>query len=107
MVVNLKCPITKGERTITSLILPGKILVKHIMAGDHYPVGTVERELAILSSMTGESEIILKEMDVRDWVVVQAKTKSLLESEFKDENESKNSDNDKEKDREEYKKKES
>lgn len=81
-VVNLKYPITKGERTLTSLILPDKILVKHIMAGDNYKQGTIEKELAILSSMTGESEIILQEMDAKDWVVIQAKIKSLLESEL-------------------------
>ena len=92
MVINLKYPITKGERTITSVILPEHVLVKHIMAGDNYAQGSVERELAILSAMTGESEIILKEMDARDWIVVQTKTRSLLLGEFgeTDEQEEKN-----------------
>lgn len=84
IVVNLKYPITKGERTITSLILPKRVLVKHIMAGDNYKAGSVEREIAILSAMTGESDIILKEMEATDWVLVQAKVQTLFDSEVED-----------------------
>lgn len=84
MVVNLKCPIVKGERKLTSLILPDKVLVRHIMAGDSYSVGTVEREVAILSAMTGESELILREMEAKDWIVVQAKVKALIEGQLDD-----------------------
>lgn len=84
MVIDLKYPITKGERTLTSIVLPDKILVRHIMSGDNYAVGTVEREIKILSSMTGESELILREMDARDWVVVQAKVRTLLLGEFEE-----------------------
>lgn len=86
MVVKLKYPIVKGERTVTSLILPDKVLVRHIMAGDSYPVGTVEREVAILSAMTGESELILREMEAKDWIVVQAKVKALIEGQIDDGN---------------------
>lgn len=97
MVVNLKYPITKGERTVTSLVFPDKVLVRHIMAGDPYPQGTIEREVAILSSMTGESEIILREMEAKDWVVVQAKVKALIEGQLDDEEDEKEESQDKKK----------
>ena len=89
MIVNLKCPIVKGERTVTSL-------VRHIMAGDSYSVGTVEREVAILSAMTGESELILREMEAKDWVVVQAKVKALIEGQLDDDGDTEEKDKKKE-----------
>lgn len=84
VVINLKYPITKGERTVTSLILPKNVLVKHIMAGDNYQFGSVEREIAILSAMTGEPEIILQDMEITDWVVCQAKLNELINNSITD-----------------------
>lgn len=78
IVINLKYPITQGERTVTSLILPKNVLVRHIMAGDPYPQNTVSREVAMLSAMTGEPEIILQNMEITDWVICQAKLNELI-----------------------------
>lgn len=78
IVINLKYPIIKGERTVTSLILPKNVLVRHIIAGDPYPQNTVSREVAILAAMSGEPEIILQDMEITDWVVCQAKLNELI-----------------------------
>lgn len=78
IVINLKYPITQGERTITSLILPKNVLVRHIIAGDPYPQNTVAREVAMLSAMTGEPEIILQNMEITDWVICQSKLNELI-----------------------------
>lgn len=76
--IDLKIPITKGERTVTTLVLPERVLVRHLMAGDGLPYPSVKRELAILSALTGESDIVLRELDTADWVVLQAAVNKLF-----------------------------
>lgn len=76
--MELKHPITKGERTVTTLIFPDRILVRHLMAGDGHGYLTVSQDLAILAAATGESEIILKELDAHDWTKAQAEMRTLL-----------------------------
>lgn len=89
--LDLKYPITKGERTVTTLTFPERIQVKHLLAGDGIDFPSVRRELAILSSVTGESEIVLKELDSYDWIKAEAEINRLLtsEDEKKEENKKK------------------
>ncbi|AEM20731.1 hypothetical protein Bint_0095 [Brachyspira intermedia PWS/A] len=94
IVINLKYPITQGERTVTSLILPKNVLVRHIMAGDPYPQNTVSREVAMLSAMTGEPEIILQNMEITDWVICQAKLNELINNSISNTEEKDNKKND-------------
>lgn len=93
IVINLKYPIIKGERTVTSLILPKNVLVRHIIAGDPYPQNTVSREAAILAAMSGEPEIILQDMEITDWVVCQAKLNELINNSISTTEEKKEKDN--------------
>lgn len=87
--LDLKYAITKGERTVTTLVFPERILVKHLMAGDGYEYPSVKREIAILSSLTGESEIVLRELDSYDWIKAEAIVNKLLtESENQTESQS-------------------
>lgn len=86
---DLKYPITKGERTVTTLVFPERVAVKHIVAGDGFEFGSMRRELAILSSLTGESDIVLREMDAEDWVKTQAIVNNILTGEKQNENEKK------------------
>ena len=80
IVINLKTPITQGERTVTALILPKHVLLRHIIAGDAYPQGSVEREAAILSAMSGEPMMIIQNMEITDWITCQAKLNELISS---------------------------
>lgn len=84
---DLKYPITKGERTVTTLVFPERVTIKNLIAGDGLEFGSVKRELAILSSLTGESDIVLREMDVEDWIKTQAIVNNILTGEKQNESE--------------------
>ena len=64
--VILRKPLTLGERTVNELnFQPPK--VKDLLAAGMHPEGSIGFTRALLSSLTGESELIINEMIPEDW----------------------------------------
>lgn len=62
---------TKGERTISELVFQ-KPKIKHFLALDAYPQGSLAGDIALTSALTGEPEILIGELDPEDWPKVRA-----------------------------------
>lgn len=72
MVIELEYPVKLGEREISEIKFPERPSLRHMFAGDAYERGSVEYDAAIASSLSGESMELLGQMDLSDWVHVQA-----------------------------------
>lgn len=62
----LRVPLTVGQRTVTELNLRAPKL-KDLLRMDAYPEGSYGASRALLSSLSGEPEVILDELLPEDW----------------------------------------
>ena len=64
--IELRVPITAGERTVKTLTFKVPKL-RDLLGMDKYPEGSVAASRALLSALTGEPEIILDDLCPEDW----------------------------------------
>ncbi|GMO48524.1 MAG: hypothetical protein Pg6C_11080 [Treponemataceae bacterium] len=65
-IYTLKHPVTVGEHTCTELRLKRPKTKDFIAVGTN-PLGTVAADVALLSSITGEPEIVIEQIDIDDF----------------------------------------
>jgi hypothetical protein len=80
-VFTLKYPVTVGEHTCTELRLQRPKTKDFIAIGTHL-VGTVAAETALLSSITGEPEIVISQLDIDDWAKLRYEIARIWEAYF-------------------------
>ena len=66
----LKMPVTVGERTVTGLKFR-RPKTRDFLRTDGYNADSVGADVALTSSLTGEPEIIIQEIDIDDWAVIR------------------------------------
>ncbi len=76
MEYTLKYPVTVGERTVTE-IKTHRPKVKDFMAADKYEGDSVSADQALLSSLSGEPEIIIQNIDVEDWALLRVEIRKI------------------------------
>ena len=64
--VELRRPLSSGERTIEKLVFQAPT-VKDLLAAGQYPEASIPFSFALLSSLCGEPSIILQKMIPEDW----------------------------------------
>ncbi|QQO10320.1 phage tail assembly protein [Breznakiella homolactica] len=68
--IELIHPITKGERTICELTLQDP-KVRHMIRTDGHEITTIGADIALLSALSGEPEILLQEISLEDWAKIR------------------------------------
>ncbi len=71
MTIQLKYPVTVGERTTTELTFPERPKVRHLLATDGKGLQSVAADQALCAALTGEPEIIIQEIDAEDWALIR------------------------------------
>ncbi len=66
----LKTPVTVGERTVSVLNFK-RPKTKDFLRTDGHRTSDVGADAALASSLTGEPEIIIGDIDVEDWAVIR------------------------------------
>ena len=69
-VIELKQPVSRGERTIHELTLQ-EPKVRHMLRTDGKEITTIGADIALLSALSGESEKILEEISLEDWALIR------------------------------------
>ena len=64
--IELRKPLSAGERTIEKLVFQAPT-VKDLLAAGQYPEASIPFSFALLSSLCGEPTIILQKMIPEDW----------------------------------------
>ena len=72
----LKTPVTVGERTVTELRFR-RPKVRDFLRTDGRELDTVGADQALCSSLSGEPEIIIQEIDVDDWAVLRVELRKI------------------------------
>jgi hypothetical protein len=69
--IELSTPTSKGERTITSLSFQNP-KVRHFLSIDGHKPDSVAADVALAAALTGESELIIGEIEPADWLKVRS-----------------------------------
>lgn len=69
MVITLSKPITLGERTLTE-IRTHEPTLGDLCAVGATPLGSAVADRKLLSSLTGESELLLDRISAKDWATI-------------------------------------
>lgn len=68
---DLELPVTVGERTISKITFPDHVRTRHVMAADGYLNGSAGAEVAFIAALCGESETLVKEIEVCDMAIIR------------------------------------
>ena len=79
--IKLSAPVTVGERTICELTFADP-KVKHIMAVDGHDENSTAASVALVAGLTGESELMIKNLPPEDWRVIHPKARAIYLSFF-------------------------
>lgn len=74
--ITLSAPVTKGERTVTELTFQDP-KVRHLMAVDGYDPNSAAATVALVSALTGEPELLIRELPPEDWQKIHKKAQSV------------------------------
>lgn len=66
----LKTPVTVGERTVTELKFH-RPKTRDFLRTDGLSTDSVGADIALVSSLSGEPEIIIQSIDIDDWAVIR------------------------------------
>ena len=66
----LKHPVTVGERTVTELTLQDP-KVRHLKRTDGHELNSIAADVALLSALSGEPELVIDQIDLKDWAVLR------------------------------------
>ena len=66
----LKHPVTVGERTVTELSLQDP-KVRHLRRTDGHDINSIASDVALLSALSGEPELVIDQIDLKDWAVLR------------------------------------
>jgi len=79
--IKLSMPVTVGERTIVELTFADP-KVRHIMAVDGHDPESTAAAVALVAALTGESELLIRELWPEDWRIVHPKAQAVYSSFF-------------------------
>jgi len=74
--IQLQVPARKGEREITQLTF-ADLKIKHMLVLDKHPPNSLAGDVALVSALTGESELIIGEIAPEDWPKISAYLSTL------------------------------
>jgi hypothetical protein len=74
--IKLSAPVTVGERTVSELTIADP-KVRHILAVDGHDPDSTAAAVALAASLTGESELIIRELQPVDWRNVRTRAMAI------------------------------